>query len=363
MARHSNRHEHLQGTIKYVGELPTGADNIPTRTWKVAALCNDEYGGRHTIVDPTDGRDVHGFGKFPWAHDICTKCQSLFYAKWIKENPSKVGFRLGDRIDLSRENADNIPFGISRYTWKSVYPVYDKSYLIDDRDSPQAIVAFICIESGWGKNWQVHGWKAANVRISDVDRDDFDPTPVFDSGVAQKFSYDLDRSGDVDPVLWGEGGAPRTYTSGGVERRMTSDAKGYGSKEYALLNIIPNMVRDGALKTYNDRLDEATGYRAAERERQAERAREAAERQVIRDQQMAAKQSELEHIKEALMDLVSDGRDGISNYEREGLFLAAKQLGIDLTAVKPYAGQVVDSHDEEHVPVAAAVDDDDWSFS
>lgn len=379
MARRGRgRVEHLMGTRKSVGLRETvneAGEKVMKEAWQVGALCNDSYEKRTTFVADSV---PYGFGKFPWAHDVCSGCQSKFYAKWIAENPSKIGYRIGGRLDLT-----NAPYGISKWAYKSVYPVYDKAILVDRDEWDQAIVGFICIQNGWGHSWEIHEWMASDLRFNDVDKPDVDLSPKM-GGIADKFDHEYMPSRAADDIFV-YSDEIRTYESGGQKKPFKSEAKGFPSKEYALLNFIPHMVADGCLKSYNDRLDEATGYRVAEQRRREERVRDDEQRRIEREERNRQTESDNDVIMDGMLSLAE--RDDLDNIEREALFMAFKRIfgkemvdvaatatklsgePVNVILVKPTRiDTILDGKSVEDpgdiLPVGQPVaDDDDWSFS
>jgi hypothetical protein len=197
MARGRGHQEHLLGTVKALGDRETvneAGEKVMKPAWQINALCNDQHEKRTTFVEPRDGSVPYGFAKFAWAHDCCSRCQSIFYKNLLKEKGNAFPYYLGERYDMSAP----LPFGISKWTWKSVYPVYERGILADC-DDPTKIVAFICIETGWGKSWSIHGWKPANTRAW-IDDDPNKHLPTMDGANAQMRMYDFTYDGDVRTV-------------------------------------------------------------------------------------------------------------------------------------------------------------------
>lgn len=329
MARHGKRGtNHLVGTIKALGERET-VDDKGEKTmkpaWQINALCNDQYAKRTTFVEP--GKiDYPGFAKFAWGHDTCPRCQSIFYSKLLKEMGPKFPYYLGERYDMSQP----LPFGISKWTWKSVYPVFERGVLAD-RDDPSRIVAFICIENGWGKSWSVHGWEPQYGSISTLGDPNFSSTPKMCSEPAQVRMYDYiyDDAGyrKVDRTR-----EPNTYRSisGNDVKFMKTDAKNYNSKEDALLSIVQAAVEDGDLKSYADCLEIATSSK--ERLAREIEEREVKRQRYIREagERKAQENEEKVLIKDGLLALAE--RTDLGNIEREAVFLAYRHiLGAPLT--------------------------------
>lgn len=87
----------------------------------------------------------------PEAYDLCSKCSPRYYTEQVKNS----AYRLGDRLDLSRDGR--------RYSYKSIYEI---------RDADKVVVGFITIKNGFGMPWRVHAWKGG-VSITQVERNEY----------------------------------------------------------------------------------------------------------------------------------------------------------------------------------------------
>ncbi len=131
---------------------PTGAfteQNIERVNY--ASWCGEKSAGHERHVPP-------GWTEYEGAFRPCPKCQSKMLSAKLKAEP--IGFILGDRVDASDESN---PYGVTAWNFKSVYPVIDVSIATDDeRDR---VVAFITIDNGWGKLWEVHPWERTTLSV------------------------------------------------------------------------------------------------------------------------------------------------------------------------------------------------------
>lgn len=242
---------------------------------------------------------------------ICSRCQSKALAKAMG---GMVGtLKIGDRYNMSGK----LPHNISSYTWKSVYPVIDTSVLAD-ADDHRKIVAFICIESGWGKAWSIHGWTSSLHGRHLENLDD-----------ASKYPPGMDTSSAFRTTVregW-------TALDGTVfeRREQVGNASALPSKEGALL-LIPDMIARKQLMMYQDILDADKKNLEVHRDHRERHKAENLERDERRRQQAEERSAYMEHVRCALEELMAeDGGPDLSNFQRDGLLTAAKLLGIEIT--------------------------------
>jgi hypothetical protein len=299
-SQRSSHQKHLIGAIE-----PASPGREGEARWSVKSLCGDKYAVAYSQTDNRDRIErvycdtgsYSQFTKFEWAHDVCGACQSKYLAKKLKAEP--IGYVLGERFALN----DSKPFGISKYTWKSVYPVIDTGVLAD-ADDPNRIVAFVCIESGWGKSWEIRGFESA-ARYGDYEKGDM-PDP---------------RMGDTLNYI-------RRYEISGEKRETKSDAKRFASKEYALMQI-PSMIADGLVPLRQDIINKDRADMELHTTAKARRVVEDEARRVEREKKLREMQADKGHVEDAFRQMIDD-ETLLSNYQRQGIFMAAKLLGIDL---------------------------------
>jgi hypothetical protein len=339
-----NSAKHMVGTI-----TPHDIDKEDGRQrYIVKPLCSgDRWDYAYVYTDDReaverqvcDTGSFSKFTKFEWAHDVCSGCQSKYLAKQQKEHP--LPYFIGERYDLKYDYAKKIkpPHGIGT-SWKSVYPVIDRNILAD-ADDPRKIVAFIVIDNGWGKSWQIHGW-TSDVRMRDYEAEGLSE-PKMDSDHAQ-YTHRYESGGyDGKPL---------------VMQESKRGANRFASKEFCL-TLIEDMLKDGHIRTYQQIVDDdAEGFRKwkiAAEERRVER-EAAAERQRKKLEEL---ESDKGHIEQAFRNMLGD-EFLLSNFNREGVFMAAKLLGIDLLTPKPTNAEIYESFAE---PAPAVEDDDDgWQM-
>jgi len=298
MARRSSRTQHLIGsrTLKEKGATINAgtAQERVVDIYEIKPLCGEKYAG--SIAYGEDSVP-YGYAKHDWAHDTCSTCQSKALSKKLKDMMPPFQYRMLDRVDMS---AVPLPYGLNRYMFKSVYPVIDRTLLADD--DQDKIVGFICIESGWGKSWEVYTW-GDTTHMRDLD----------DGKIGEP---KLDRS-------------EITYIKGplypGADRSTyKSPAKRFASKEAALMEF-PYMMEGGVLKTRGQVIAKAQAYlveyREKEARRAAERAEQAAERERMATERQTKREALLTDIREALNDAT------LSNFNRDVMFRVAREAG------------------------------------
>lgn len=287
MARSSGRRDHIVKSRQDTGELSQNGDGTtgPERV-NFTAWCGETARGFKTSYGTYS--DPYGWTSYEKAFRPCPKCQSKMLAAKLKEAP--IGYSLGERVNGAEDN----PYGVHNWGYKSVYPVIDNSILADDeRDR---VVGFICVESGWGKLWRIQGWDG-QTRGSDKE--------VREPKMGGVVEYQKPFSSDSD----------KTYKT---------DATGYSSKEEALL-AFPMLSEQGVLKTRPAILERDRQWIKGMAEREAEREREAAERAAERARIVAERKTQraalLADIREALNDAT------LSNFNRDVMFRVAREAG------------------------------------
>lgn len=302
MARSSGRRDHIVKAVNQTGTFTEAQGDYPSvERVDYVAWCGETSRGfkdRHGF----DSLPV-GFTKYEKAFRPCPKCQSKMLAAKLKETP--IGYSLGERVNGAEEN----PYGVHKWGYKSVYPVIDNSIVADEeRDR---VVGFVCVETGWGKLWRIQGWEGQTLASSKEVREP--------------------KMGGVVEYQKAIGDSDKTFKT---------DATGYSSKEEALL-AFPMLSEQGVLKTRPAVLErdrqwiKGMAEREAERERQREA--DAAEREQRRVERENKRAALLADIREALND------DTLSNFNRDVMFRAAREAGF--------------SEEELSAPLAAATPD------
>jgi hypothetical protein len=318
MARGSRSYKHLIGAVEFIGEI-TQADvdqgrqaPVGTKEWTIKPLCGEKWASHHVqgekwaTFDPAqpgfESDMPYGFTSFAESVDVCSRCQSKALAQKIKAEGSN-GYTLGERM-----NNEEPAFGLGKWHgYKSVYPV--------TRDADGLIIGFIAIEAGWKKQWAVYTWEAPSVTMGMVERGEKLGKPSLAKNAVRYKT------------------APYAYSSGRTSEGYETDAKRLASKEAALL-LFPQIDAQGRFKTEAQVLAEAQGEYDRYIEAKQERARDAAERAERARQALDERRVDIEHVTEAIRTLTAAGDERLTNFEREGLFLAAKRLGIELNAME-----------------------------
>lgn len=231
---------------------------------------------------------------FPWNGQTCPGCSSAYFADYLKREPN--GYSL-EKITPPKEYSGPGVFGFKAYGWKSAWAV---------RAADGDLVAFIAMETGYGQRWNIYGLHS--------NLDEATGAVSFERGY---FATHLKRWRDNNGVQ-----AP-------TDKPYEGEAKNWNSKERALAEI-PFMVADGFLKPASQLAAERVEL-WAERlvqaaDRLEERMRLDEEREAHRLAKAAQDDAERAHMTEALSALLETA----TNYQREGLYLAAKRLGIEL---------------------------------
>ena len=281
--------KHLRGRVTPV-TLSNGS-----AAFVVHPLCGDTY--EHITVQSPD-TPLHGqpwFTEFPTAHDVCGACQSKFLAAQLKAEP--IGYVLGKRIDPTTIPAgQDGPYGVRRYSgYKSIYPVLKSGI-----DAP---VAFITIDRGWGKAWEIHPLvNPAKI----VDLADGRAAPEMSCGPEAAY-YTWEPLSAGDPMKF----------------RATRLA----SKELAL-TLIPGMLRDGLLHTRDELLAEQAEMIARAKARQAERLAEDAERDERRTRRAKERAERDAVTRDGFKALLA--RADLTNIECAAIMNAASSIGLNL---------------------------------
>lgn len=287
MARSSGRRDHIVKTVNPTGTFTEAQDGYPSvERVDYTAWCGETSRGFKSRYGH-DSLPV-GFTNYEKAFRPCPKCQSKMLAAKLKEAP--IGYSLGERVNGAEDN----PYGVHNWGYKSVYPVIDNGILADDeRDR---VVGFICVETGWGKLWRIQGWQG-QTRGSDKE--------VAEPKLGGVVEYQKAFSSDSD----------KTYKT---------EATGYSSKEEALL-AFPMLSEQGVLKTRPAILERDRQWIKGMAEREAERQREAAERDAERERLRLEREDRrsalLADIREALNDAT------LSNFNRDVMFRVAREAG------------------------------------
>lgn len=286
MARSSGRRDHIVKTVNPTGTFTEAQSGYPSvERVDYVAWCGETSRGfkdRHGF----DSLPV-GFTKYEQAFRPCPKCQSKMLAAKLKDAP--IGYRLGERVNGAEEN----PYGVRNWGYKSVYPVIDTGIIADDEIDK--VVGFICVESGWGKLWRIQQWQGQTTASDKV---------VREPKIGGVISYQK-KIGDSE----------KTYPH---------DASGYSSKEEALM-MFSLLSEQGLLKTRpailkrDQQWVEGMAEKEAEREREREAA--AAERARIAAEREDRRSSLLADIREALNDAT------LSNFNRDVMFRVAREAG------------------------------------
>ncbi|USN15707.1 hypothetical protein BABAJAGA_00670 [Brevundimonas phage vB_BgoS-BabaJaga] len=286
MARSSGRRDHIVKTKVDTGELSQNGDGTsgPERV-NMTAWCGETSRGFKTSYGSYSLPP--GWTDYEKAFRPCPKCQSKMLAAKLKEAP--IGYRLGERVNGAEEN----PYGVGNWGYKSVYPVIDTGIMADDEIDK--VVGFICVESGWGKLWRIQQWQGQ--------------TTAHDKEVREP------KIGGVVSYQKKIGDSEKTYPH---------DASGYSSKEEALM-MFSLLSEQGLLKTRSAILTrdrqwvEGMAQKEAERERQREA--DAAEREQRRLEREDKRAALLADIREALNDAT------LSNFNRDVMFRVAREAG------------------------------------
>jgi hypothetical protein len=286
MARHVT-HYHDIKSEEPTGELAQNGDGTtgPERV-KYTAWCGVTAMGHKNVRPYRFGYTQHS--------SPCPKCQSKKLASQIKENP--IPFRLGDRVDMS-EDAQN-PYGVYRWGYKSVYPVIDTRILADDVEDK--VVAFVVVESGWGKKWEVRPWERTTSA-----RDEKARPPKLSSEPIE-YTKPSETIGD--------------HTYGGYKTK----AHCLASKEAALL-LIPVMDEQGILKTRQSLIAQDQEWLDGMKAREAERERESQERHARRLAEAAERQTKREALLADIREALNDA--SLSNFNRDVMFRVAREAG------------------------------------
>lgn len=311
MARYSGRRDHMVKTTTDTGEFTQNGDGSPgVEKANVKAWCGEtgrtfkSGHGRYTLMPGwTEARDT--------AFGVCPKCSSKYWAAKLEER--NCPFKLGERLDLS---GDNRPFGASKYYWKSLYPVID-TRILADADDPRRIVAFIGVESGWGKQWEIRVW-APNSRMRDVE-----------------------EGAIAEPIIGDVADYTRRWKSGGYDGTpekidMTkTDAKRIQSKEQAL-SMISDMEADGHLRSYQNCIDSDKESLARHKRIQAEKQREREERDAERERMRLEREDKRSAMLLDILEVLND--KALSNFNRDVVFRVAREAGfseIELSGSAP----------------------------
>lgn len=316
MARH-RVHDHLLKSETPTGVFGVDGDGAPSRErTKYTAWCGETRSGHVGYLPPHLVRD---------SARPCPKCQSKKLAAKIKAEP--IPFKLADRVDLS---GDDNPYGLSRWGFKSVYPVIDTRVLADDeRDR---VVAFVTIDSGWGKQWEIHPWEMPYHRG--------DPSRLPEPTCSTSGVITFTTPTVISPAI--PGTSIKELKTGGYKR----DARRLVSKEEALL-LIPLMDEQGLLKTRQGIFAQMRENRAREDAAQLLRDQEAAERQKRRDREREEQQRTRDGLLADIREVLHSG--GLSNFARDVMFRTARAAGFgedDLTA-SPTNGKTDDFDPKE----------------
>lgn len=209
----------------------------------------------------------------PTSSRCCSKCSAAYWGEKLKAEPN--GFTLGERDrDL-----------VATLGVKSAYPILN---------AEAEMVGAVVIENGWGKTWSIHHLHSTG-SIRSVE-------------AGEEMGAEVSRS----VLEWEDEPEPgKTWARG-------HKAAFYASKERALA-AVPEMA---------ERLPSAAKV-VAKAKAWVERykARVATEREE--EEANAAKlAADLAHITEAFRELLAS--EAVSNYQREGLALAAGRLGVKL---------------------------------
>lgn len=212
----------------------------------------------------------------PASSRLCSKCSAAYWGEKLKAEPN--GFTLGER---DRELTADL--GVM-----SAYPILN---------AEAVMVGAVVIEKGWGNTWSIHKISANN-NLRAAERGE-EPTAS------------LERS----PLEWEDEPAP------GRKWAARHKAAFYTSKERALF-MVPTMAE--RLPTKAEIIARAKAWIVRYQ------AREATERQE--EEATAAKlAADLAHIADAFRELLAS--EAVSNFQREGLALAAGRLGVKLDAL------------------------------
>ena len=279
--------------------------------FRIKPLCSEEY----VFEDVTSAEmpvfrhsDYQKFSTDPEDYRMCPQCQSKALHK---RDGGKVGtYKLMDRLDFSKPEFERkyrdgkyqpTKWGLERHAWKSVYPVMDVSVLADDEEDK--IVAFIVIDNGWGKAWEIHGW--------DAGRENDDPPRMCPhaakwTSVSKAWTA---RDGQEFP-----------------ERETEMEAKGINSKELALLRV-PDMLERKHLKSHAEIVEFARKFKETQEALAQRRRDEADERNRLIAERNRRDAEDKAEIAEALREIATLD---LTNFQRDGLLRAAKRLGIDM---------------------------------
>ena len=289
MARSSGRRDHIVKTKVDTGELSQNGDGTtgPERV-NFTAWCGETGRGFKTSYGSYS--EPYGFTSYEKAFRPCPKCQSKMLAAKLKAEP--IGYRLGDRVDASDESN---PYGITKWHFKSVYPVIDTGIMADEEIDK--VVGFVCIDNGWGKLWEIHGWD----RVTQM-RDEKPRNPKVCTGAVVEYQKQI----------------------GDSEKTYPHKANGYASKEEALM-AFPMLSEQSLLRTRPMILKADQEWLDSVKQREIERQREAEERDAERERRRLEREDKraalLADIREALNDAT------LSNFNRDVMFRVAREAG------------------------------------
>lgn len=315
MARSSRRTQHLVGsrTLKEKGAtINAGTEHERiVDVYEVKSLCGEKYSSKIAY-----GEDSipYGYAKHEWAVDTCTACQSKFYARKLREMNPPFPFKMLDRVDMS---AEPLPYGLNKWTFKSVYPVVETALLADDVED--RIVGFICIESGWGKSWAVYTWQ--------------DTTTMGDMGKGQIGEPRMGRGSDDMQYT------PGPHYPGGERPSYKRVPKNFSSKEAALLEF-PYMMEAGVLKTRQQVIRAAREYLGTYQDRERQREQERAEREAERARLAQERQTKREALLSDIREVLAN--DNTSNFIHDVIWRTAREAGFteqDLYGSKAWVGE------------------------
>jgi hypothetical protein len=218
---------------------------------------------------------------------LCSKCSTKAFAAILKKEPN--GFTLGERTDQSKT--------IGYSSFRSVYPVYDAT---------GDLVAYIAIKSGWGGSWNIYPLES-------------------------RLTLRAAREGaeTQDPAMSKEPAKRTRYLSDGAPLVVAHST--YTSKEHAL-TAVPAALANGHIKSRTTIIAEEQAARKRWMDDQAEREREAVEREVERVENKRIRDEKIAHITEAFTAMCrTDSK--LSNFERDAVATAAEMLGIKIPDV------------------------------
>lgn len=196
-----------------------------------------------------------------------TLCPKCSQAYWgDRLRREPNGLRLGEKLSQPQMAALG-----HKWTYQHAYPV------VREADGEQ--VGFITLPGGFGQLWRVVAWKGCTVADAEAGRDP-----------PRAMGYELTNDRDHELL--------------------------YRSKNQALWAAAV-LLDTGALRPWSTVVDEGRAFGVRLRAGAAKRAQEA-----------EAKEAETQHIRAAFVELALG--DMVTNYQREGLVLAARRLFRDL---------------------------------